>query len=65
MSKRNTPQRRHAILALLNERGEVSVDELSRRFETSEVTIRKDLAALERTACCCVATVVRCHCPRS
>ena len=36
------------ILALLNERGEVSVDELSRRFETSEVTIRKDLAALEK-----------------
>lgn len=48
MSKRNTPQRRHAILALLNERGEVSVDELSRRFETSEVTIRKDLTALEK-----------------
>ncbi len=48
MSKRNTPQRRHVILALLNERGEVSVDELSRRFETSEVTIRKDLAALEK-----------------
>ncbi len=48
MSKRNTPQRRHAILALLNEQGEVSVDELSRRFETSEVTIRKDLAALEK-----------------
>src|SRR3546814_3571885 len=48
MSKRNTPQRRHAILALLNELGEVSVDELSRRFETSEVTIRKDLAALEK-----------------
>jgi len=48
LSKRNTPQRRHAILALLNERGEVSVDELSRRFETSEVTIRKDLAALEK-----------------
>jgi DNA-binding transcriptional ArsR family regulator len=33
--------------ALLNERGEVSVDELAKRFETSEVTIRKDLAALE------------------
>ena len=47
MSKRNTPQRRHNILALLNERGEVSVDELAKRFETSEVTIRKDLAALE------------------
>lgn len=48
MSKRNTPQRRHTILALLNEQGEVSVDALSRHFETSEVTIRKDLAALEK-----------------
>jgi DeoR/GlpR family transcriptional regulator of sugar metabolism len=47
MSKRNTPQRRHNILALLSEQGEVSVDNLARRFETSEVTIRKDLAALE------------------
>ncbi len=48
MSKRNTPQRRHAILALLNEQGEVSVDELAKRFATSEVTIRKDLGALEK-----------------
>ncbi|MCS3467687.1 DeoR/GlpR family transcriptional regulator of sugar metabolism [Pseudomonas sp. JUb42] len=47
MSKRNTPQRRHNILSLLNERGEVSVDELAKRFDTSEVTVRKDLAALE------------------
>lgn len=47
MSKRNTPQRRHSILALLNEQGEVSVDNLARHFATSEVTIRKDLAALE------------------
>ncbi|WP_268798721.1 DeoR/GlpR family DNA-binding transcription regulator [Pseudomonas huanghezhanensis] len=47
MSKRNTPQRRHNILALLSEQGEVSVDQLAQRFETSEVTIRKDLAALE------------------
>ena len=47
MSKRNTPQRRHAILALLVERGEVHVEALARHFETSEVTIRKDLAALE------------------
>ncbi|MFS2156248.1 DeoR/GlpR family DNA-binding transcription regulator [Pseudomonas sp. Pseusp122] len=47
MSKRNTPQRRHNILNLLNERGEVSVDELAKRFDTSEVTVRKDLAALE------------------
>lgn len=47
MSKRNTPQRRHTILALLAEQGEVSVDALAKRFGTSEVTIRKDLAALE------------------
>ncbi len=48
MSKRNTPQRRHTILALLSDQGEVSVDKLARQFETSEVTIRKDLAALEK-----------------
>ncbi len=47
MSKRNTPQRRHAILALLAELGEVHVEALARHFETSEVTVRKDLAALE------------------
>ena len=47
MSKRNTPQRRHSIITLLNELGEVSVDELAKRFETSEVTIRKDLNVLE------------------
>ena len=46
MSKRNTPQRRHAILALLNEQGEVVVDALAQHFATSEVTIRKDLAEL-------------------
>ena len=48
MSKRNTPQRRHTILALLAEQGEVSVDALAQYFATSEVTIRKDLAALEK-----------------
>src|SRR5690606_8601942 len=48
LGKRNTPQRRHAILALLAEAGEVSVDALAKRFATSEVTIRKDLAALEK-----------------
>ncbi len=47
MSKRNTTQRRHTILALLTEQGEVSVDALATRFATSEVTVRKDLAALE------------------
>ncbi|AYF89357.1 MULTISPECIES: DeoR/GlpR family DNA-binding transcription regulator [unclassified Pseudomonas] len=48
MTKRNTPQRRHAILAMLDEQGEVSVDELAKAFATSEVTIRKDLTALEK-----------------
>lgn len=48
MSKRNTQVRRHAISQLVNAQGEVSVDELSAQFETSEVTIRKDLASLEK-----------------
>ncbi|MBQ1783956.1 MAG: DeoR family transcriptional regulator [Gammaproteobacteria bacterium] len=47
MSKRNTQQRRHSIISLLNSHGEVTVDDLAQRLETSEVTIRKDLAALE------------------
>lgn len=47
MSKRNTQQRRHTIITLLNTHGEVGVDELAKRFDTSEVTIRKDLAILE------------------
>ncbi|MDN3652449.1 DeoR family transcriptional regulator [Thalassotalea ponticola] len=47
MSKRNTQLRRHTILNQLNDVGEVSVDQLAVQFETSEVTIRKDLAALE------------------
>ncbi|MGF1726471.1 DeoR/GlpR family DNA-binding transcription regulator [Photobacterium nomapromontoriensis] len=48
MSKRNTQQRRHAILAMVNEQNEVSVDSLAKYFSTSEVTVRKDLAALEK-----------------
>ncbi|EDM56753.1 transcriptional regulator, DeoR family [Vibrio parahaemolyticus AQ3810] len=48
MSKRNTQLRRHAISNMVNELGEVSVDELAQKFETSEVTIRKDLASLEK-----------------
>lgn len=47
ISKPNTQQRRHTIITLLNEQGEVTVDELAQRFATSEVTIRKDLTALE------------------
>ncbi|MCA3950840.1 DeoR/GlpR family DNA-binding transcription regulator [Vibrio vulnificus] len=48
MSKRNTQLRRHSISKLINEKGEVSVDELAHKFDTSEVTIRKDLASLEK-----------------
>ncbi len=48
MSKRNTQLRRHAISNLVNDQGEVSVDELAQKFDTSEVTIRKDLASLEQ-----------------
>ncbi|MCL9780914.1 DeoR/GlpR family DNA-binding transcription regulator [Vibrio sp. S4M6] len=47
MSKRNTQYRRHAISNVVSEQGEVSVEELASLFETSEVTIRKDLASLE------------------
>ncbi|PJC85835.1 XRE family transcriptional regulator [Vibrio sp. HA2012] len=47
MSKRNTQLRRHMISKLVNDLGEISVEELSNKFETSEVTIRKDLASLE------------------
>lgn len=47
MSKRNTQLRRHTIAKLVDELGEISVEKLSQQFDTSEVTIRKDLASLE------------------
>lgn len=47
MNKRNTQQRRRAIIDMLTETGEVSVEHLAQHFGTSEVTVRKDLAALE------------------
>ena len=37
-------------MQLLQEQGEVSVEQLVRLFDTSEVTIRKDLTALESNA---------------
>jgi DeoR/GlpR family transcriptional regulator of sugar metabolism len=49
LQKRNTQQRRRAIIEALNEHGEVAVDSLSKAFSTSEVTIRKDLAELENS----------------
>ena len=48
MQKRNSQQRRHTILSLLSEQGEVSVEQLAEYFTTSEVTIRKDLTELEK-----------------
>lgn len=47
MTKRNTQQRRHAIVTLVQEQGEASVDALAKHFSTSEVTICKDLGVLE------------------
>ena len=49
MTKRNTQQRRHNILQQVNEKCEVSVEQLAEEFTTSEVTIRKDLTALEQS----------------
>ncbi|WP_088329391.1 DeoR family transcriptional regulator [Lacimicrobium sp. SS2-24] len=49
MQKRNTQQRRRAIMDRLISQGEVKVDALTTEFATSEVTIRKDLSELERT----------------
>lgn len=49
MSKRNTQQRRQVIVNLVQELGEVTVEQLANQFETSEVTIRKDLTALEES----------------
>lgn len=49
MSKRNTQQRRRSIVEQLNQHGEVKVDELAKQLQTSEVTIRKDLASLEES----------------
>ncbi len=49
MRKRNTQLRRHEIVKLVAEKGEVSVEALAATFATSEVTIRKDLTALEQS----------------
>lgn len=47
MPKRYSQVRRAEIVAILHQKGELTVDFLAQRFETSEVTIRKDLAELE------------------
>ena len=43
--------RKEAIVSLLQTKRSVSVQELSARFDTSAVTIRKDLAELEQANC--------------
>ena len=48
MNKRNTQQRRHLIVSQLQQQGELSVEQLTDHFKTSEVTIRKDLTVLEQ-----------------
>ena len=48
LQRRNTQFRRRAIVEKVNEQLEVSVEELTKLFTTSEVTIRKDLTALEQ-----------------
>lgn len=47
LNQRNTQQRRHHIMQIMQKQGEVSVEQLVQLFDTSEVTIRKDLTALE------------------
>lgn len=44
----DTHRRRQAILALLNESGEISVEDVARRFGVSANTIRTDLSALDQ-----------------
>lgn len=43
-----TEERRGAIVSLLHKKGKVQVKDLSKRFATSEVTIRSDLKTLHR-----------------
>lgn len=47
MANRNSLQRRNYILEQLSLAGEVWVEQLAKQLNTSEVTIRKDLSALE------------------
>jgi DeoR/GlpR family transcriptional regulator of sugar metabolism len=47
MNQKSAEQRREEILALIRNEGRVRVAELSRQYEISEVSIRKDLEILE------------------
>lgn len=47
----NTAKRRENIIDLLCEHGSVRVEQLSKQFAVSTVTIRNDLRFLERKGC--------------
>ncbi len=47
-SSKSVEQRRQQIVAWVKEHGQSQVEDLAVRFATSEVTIRKDLAALSQ-----------------
>lgn len=49
MSKISLKQRRSQIVERVNQQGKISVETLAEHFETSVVTIRKDLTALEQS----------------
>jgi DeoR family transcriptional regulator of aga operon len=44
----STVDRRSTILEIINQRGKIHVDELSKAFSVSEVTVRNDLKKLEK-----------------
>lgn len=46
-NRKNTVTRRNEIIDLINVKGQVFVEELSKQFDVSEVTIRNDLDQLE------------------
>jgi len=45
-----TPERRNEIVQIINKKGRASVEELSKKFRVSVVTIRNDLSFLENRA---------------
>jgi len=47
-NERNTLSRRKKIIDILNEKGKISVLELSKQYSVSEVSIRNDLSHLEK-----------------
>ena len=57
MNDYGTEERRNKIVEIVNKQGKVRVNQLSKIFSISEVTIRNDLARLESMECSNVFTV--------